>query len=254
VEVSGRRGGWWDSYFDERFLELYGPFLPDEETRREAGAVMEMLGLPRGARLLDLGCGWGRHAIELARAGLRVTGLDLSEPLLAAARQRAAEAGVAVEWVRGDMRELTFESEYDAVVSLFSSLGYFPTERAELAVLRGVRRSLVPGGTLLLETMHRDLLARDFAERDWWEGPRGEHVWVEREFDAVAGVSREWLRWRGGEGPAGEKYHEIRVRSATEWDRLLARAGFRGEEWFGDWDLSPFTHESERLIVLARAR
>jgi cyclopropane fatty-acyl-phospholipid synthase-like methyltransferase len=243
---------WWETYFDEQFLDLYEPFLPEEETRREAGAVLEALGLPRASRILDLGCGWGRHAIELARAGMRVTGLDLSQPLLETARRRAAEAGVEVEWVRADMRKLPYDADFDAVVSLFSSLGYFPTERAELGVLRGVRRALKPGGALLVETMHRDQVAREFAERDWWVGPRGEHVWVEREFDAVAGVSREWLRWRDPEG-MGEKYHEIRVRSATEWHQLLGRAGLRQCEWFGDWELSPFTHESEGLIILARA-
>jgi hypothetical protein len=67
-------------------------------------------------------------------------------------------------------------------------------------------------------------------------------------------VSREWLRWREETGEVIEKYHEIRVRSAPEWDRLLARAGLAAAEWFGDWDLSPFTHEAERLIVLARPR
>ena len=252
--MTGPRRGWWDSYFDERFIELYEPFLPEEETKREVGAVLEILGLPRAARLLDLGCGWGRHAIELARGGLRVTGLDLAAPLLAEARRRADGSGATVDWVRGDMRALPYEDEFDAVISLFSSLGYFPTETDELKVLRGVHRALAPGGVFLLETMHRDQVAREFTERDWWEGPRGEHVWVEREFDAVAGVSREWLRWREETGEVIEKYHEIRVRSAPEWDRLLARAGLAAAEWFGDWDLSPFTHEAERLIVLARPR
>jgi 2-polyprenyl-3-methyl-5-hydroxy-6-metoxy-1,4-benzoquinol methylase len=102
--MTGPRRGWWDSYFDERFIELYEPFLPEEETKREVGAVLEILGLPRAARLLDLGCGWGRHAIELARGGLRVTGLDLAAPLLAEARRRADGSGATVDWVRGDMR------------------------------------------------------------------------------------------------------------------------------------------------------
>lgn len=243
--------GWWSGYFDRDFVELYRPFLPEELTRLEVHGVQEALQLPRGARVLDLACGWGRHAVELAAAGLRVTGLDRSEVLLATGR--AAPGGARVRWVCGDMRELPFRAEFDAVVSLFSSLGYFGSDEGDEQVLREVRRVLRPGGALLVECMHRDLVAREFLERDWWEGEDGTHVWVEREFDAVEGVSREVLRWRGGAGEReGEKRHEVRVRTATEWARLLRAAGLVPEEWFGSWSLAPFEHTSERLIVLAR--
>lgn len=244
--------GWWGRYFDRDFYELYRPFLPPELSREEAAGALEMLGLEVGARLLDLACGWGRHSIEFARAGLRVTGLDRSGTLLALAREAAREAGVRPGWVRGDMRSLPFRESFDAVVSLFSSLGYFASDEEDLRVLRGVREALRPGGLFLLEVMHRDGVAREFVERDWWEGEGGAHVWVEREFDAVEGVSREWLRWRRGRR-SGEKHHVIRVRTATEWAALLRAAGLAPDLWYGGWDLSPFEHTSERLIVLARA-
>lgn len=243
---------WWADYFDEDFVRLYRPFLPEEQSREEAEAVADILGLERGARLLDLACGWGRHSLELARGGLRVTGLDRSGTLLGLAREAALAEGLRVDWVRADMRRLPFRPAFDAVVSLFSSLGYFGSDEEDVAVLRGAREALRPGGLFLLEVMHRDHVAREFVERDWWEGPDGEHVWVEREFDAVLGESREWLRWRKGRR-SGEKHHRIRVRAATEWARLLEVAGLEPEAWFGGWDLSPFEHLSPRLIVLARA-
>lgn len=237
---------WWEDYFDEDFIRIYQPLLPPEAAVAEAESVAGILELSEGARLLDLGCGWGRHAVELAALGFRVTGVDLSEVLLRAARSESAARGLEVAWVGGDVRELPYHQEFEAVVSLFSSMGYFPSEADDLRVLEGVQRALAPGGRLLVETMHRDLIARQYAERDWWRGPDGEPVFVEREFDAVTGISREWLRW--GEV---EKYHEIRVRSAPEWQVLLERAGFVVEEWWGGWDLEPFTHESERLIIVA---
>jgi SAM-dependent methyltransferase len=246
---------WWRDYFDEDFYELYRPFLPEERTQEEVAAVLELLALPAGSRVLDLACGWGRHAVPLAGAGLAVTGLDYSATLLAHARELAAEAGVAVEWVQRDLRELDWEGEFNAVLSLFSSLGYAGggADADDLQVLRGVRRALRPGGAFLLETMHRDHIVRDFAPRDWWIGERGEHVWVHRELDAVAGVVREWLHWRGGGLAAGEKYHELRLRTATEWNVLLRAAGLVPREWYGSWELAPFDHESESLIVLATA-
>src|SRR5690606_35004186 len=129
----------------------------------------------------------------------------------------------------------------------FSTLGYFGVEEGDARVLRGIRRALRSGGSFLLETMHRDLVAREFAERDWWTTPDGDQVWVEREFDAVAGISHEVLRWRAADGAEGEKVHQVRIRSAPEWQVLLTACGLRPMEWFGDWDLHPFAHTSERL-------
>lgn len=250
-EVSPPESDWWATYFDRDFFHLYRPFLPPEATRDEVAGALRLLDLAPGARLLDLACGWGRHSLEFARAGLRVTGVDRSEPLLRLARRAAAEEGVDVHWIRADMRRLPFRAGFDAVVSLFSSLGYFESDEEDLRVLLGAREVLRPGGVFLLEVMHRDHIAREFVERDWWRGESGAHVWVEREFDAVQGVSREWLRWRKGRR-AGEKFHSIRVRSATEWDRLLRTAGLVPEQWCGGWDLAPFEHSAERLVVLAR--
>jgi cyclopropane fatty-acyl-phospholipid synthase-like methyltransferase len=245
---------WFEGYFDEAFIELYRPFLTAERTTDEAAAVLELLELEPGARVLDLACGWGRHSVELARAGLEVTGLDLSETLLARAAKRAEAAGVSVEWVRGDMRELPWRGRFDAVVSLFSSLGYFLSDEEDLRVLRASACSLKPGGLFVLETMHRDQIARGFVERDWWRGEAGRAVWVEREFDAVAGITREWLFFERADGSRGEKYHAMQVRTATEWDHLLRSAGLAPLAWYGDWDFSEFTHESERLIVLAEVK
>lgn len=242
---------WWDGYFDREFVRIYRDFLTPERTVREVEGILEMLDLPEGARVLDLACGWGRHSVELARAGFRVTGLDFSETLLARAAKRAAAAGVEVEWVRGDMREVGRAEEFDAVLSLYSSLGYFLSDEEDLRVLRGAREALRPGGVFLMETMHRDHVLGDYADRDWWETADGATVWVEREFDAVEGVSREWLRWRR-DAETGEKFHALRIRTATEWDALIRAAGLEPLEWYGDWELASFAHTSEVLIVAAR--
>ena len=242
---------WWDGYFDASFIDLYRGFLTPERTRREVQGIREMLALPPNAAVLDLACGWGRPSVALAREGFRVTGVDWSETLLASARRRAEKAGVEVEWVRSDMREIDFDGRFDAVLSLFSSLGYFLSDAEDLRVLQAARRALRPGGFFLLETMHRDHIVGAFAERDWWENEDGTLVWVEREFDAVEGVSREWTRWRRG-AKDGEKYHELRIRNATEWDALIRAAGLVPVEWYGDWELAPFLHTSEDLVVVCR--
>jgi SAM-dependent methyltransferase len=248
-----RSEGWWQTYFDDVFLRIYRPFLDSERTTAEVEAVTQLLPLPASRTLLDVACGWGRHSIALAEEGYEVTGVDLSTRLLEEARRGAAAAKVRVTWKHADMRELDFDGDFDAAISLFSSLGYFGSDADDARVLRGIRSALRPGGLLLLETMHRDLAARDFADRDWWTTPEGDLVWVEREFDAVAGISHEILRWRAVDGTEGEKSHQVRIRSAPEWKALLESCDLRPLEWFGDWDLDRFTHTSERLIVLAVA-
>jgi len=242
---------WYEGYFDETFISLYRDFLTPARTEREVAGLREMVALPPGGEVLDVACGWGRHSVSLARAGFRVTGLDLSETLLARGRKRASAAGVEVDFVRGDMREIPWRGRFDAVLSLYSSLGYFLSDDEDLRVLRGAREALRPDGAFVLETMHRDHIVGDYAARDWWESDDGTTVWVEREFDAVEGVSREWLRWSKGDR-RGEKYHELRIRSATEWDRLLRAAGLVPVDWYGDWELAPFIHSSEDLIVVCR--
>ncbi|HEX9937182.1 MAG TPA: methyltransferase domain-containing protein [Longimicrobium sp.] len=245
------RDGWWEDYFDETFISVYRDFLTPERTEREIEGLLEMVPLPPGGDVLDLPCGWGRHSIALARAGFRVTGLDQSETLLARGRKRAQAAHVEVDFVRGDMREIDWRERFDAVLSLYSSLGYFLSDDEDLRVLRGAAAALRAEGTFVLETMHRDHIVGDYASRDWWETDDGMTVWVEREFDAIDGVSREWTRWTKGK-EAGEKYHELRIRTATEWDVLLRRAGLVPVDWYGDWELAPFTHASADLIVVCR--
>jgi SAM-dependent methyltransferase len=241
---------WWATYFDPTFLRIYEPHV-GHLARGEVEAVAKLLP-SGGGDLLDLACGWGRHAVRLARRGFDVTGFDHSHFLLEEGRRRAASRGVEVRWVQGDMRNLPFREEFDAVVCLFSSLGYFLNDADDLSVIRGIHDALRPGGVFVLDTMHRDLIAREFAERDWWTTPDGDLVWVERDFDPVAGMSEEILRWRTSDGSSGEKRHALRVRSATEWDALLRSGGLEPVDWLGGWDLAPFDPSAPRLVVRAR--
>lgn len=244
---------WWASYFDDVFLRIYRPLLDRERTAQEVEGIVELAGLEPGAKVLDVACGWGRHAIELAKQGFEVTGVDYSPALIAEAREEARKAGVKVKFLCGDMRKLDYRGEFDVVLSLFSSLGYFEAEEDDVEVLKRMREAAGEEGRLVLETMHRDAIARNYVDRDWWETPAGDHVWVERNFDPVRGISDEILRYRALDGTSGAKPHRIRIRNGSEWRVLLEQAGWKPEEWIGDWELEPYTLHSERLIVVCGA-
>jgi ubiquinone/menaquinone biosynthesis C-methylase UbiE len=251
--VSPRRTSaapWWRHAFDDEYHRLHAPLFPEEESRREVAAMVELLGLPAGARVLDAPCGWGRHTRLFAEAGYRAFGMDLSPALLRRARgRRRAPPRLAA----ADLRALPFaERSFDAVVNVFTSLGIMHTDTDDARLLREARRVLVPGGRLLVETMHRDDVVRHYAARDRWELPDGTRVRAWRRFDPVTGLSHERWRWER-DGEAGERMHVLRLRTATEVAALIRRAGFRSVRFYGDWDGAALTLASPRAIVVATA-
>jgi ubiquinone/menaquinone biosynthesis C-methylase UbiE len=242
--------GDWDAIFDESYLRTYVPFLDDERTREEALGAVALAGVDPGAEVLDCPVGFGRHALVLAKTGYRVTGLDRSEIQLAEAERRRGD----VDWpklVRGDYRDLPFPDEsFDAVLNLFTSLGYLDRD-GDVGVLREFRRVLRPGGALVVETMHRDRLARVFGERRWDWLPDGSLFLQEREADWVAGTCSTLHMIVTPDGVRSERRFVHRPYSATEWVGMLGEAGFVGIECFSDWGGESPPTPDLRLIVRA---
>jgi SAM-dependent methyltransferase len=201
LEVDPR---WFDGFFDDDWLTLLELRSTPERNEAEVDFVVQALELEPGERVLDVACGVGRHSIELARRGLRVTGLDLSAPSIERARAAAEDAGVHVEFVHGDMRELPWTDEFDAAVNLFSSFGYFATEEENQGALAEIAESLKARGRLLLETVHIFGIVRQFRARHWDDLPDGELLVEDREFDLLSGPDqRELDVRRNGRQPPG---------------------------------------------------
>lgn len=240
--------GWWRDYFGADYFDLHVDLFPEELSRREVAGMIELLQLPAGARILDAPCGWGRHTALFAEQGYDVVGCDLSHALLREMR----EAGPGpIPRIAADIRMLPLrDASFDAVLNVFTSLGLFLDDAEDLRALRGAFRLLRPGGRLLLESMHRDDVIADYAERDRWFLPDGTEVRVRRRFDPVAGISYEKLQWKRGE-KKGRKQHALRLRTAGEIDGLLRAAGFDEIEYYGDWDGRPFSHRDSSLIAVA---
>ena len=158
---------WWQEAFDDSYLHIYAHL--DRSAEEMARHIGNRLALPPGAEIPDLCGGYGRVAIPLAHRGYRMTVLDLSEPLLAEGKRRAHEAGVEINWRHGDMREIPSGSHFDAVISIFTSFGYFDDDTENERVLEGAAQALNPGGLFLINVIHREALFWLGMARRWEE-------------------------------------------------------------------------------------
>jgi SAM-dependent methyltransferase len=241
----------WDAFFSDFYLRAYAGAARDEDAGEQALAAARLAGCPDGGDLLDVPCGFGRHAIPLAAAGYRVVGVDRSQPLLDEARRRGG--GVRrLKFVRADYRELPFaDGSFDAAINLFSSLGYLGDEE-DTRVPAEIGRVLRPGGRLVIETMHRDRLVSGFHEHDWELLGEGRLLLEQRTFDPVAGVAQSTQTLVETTGARESRTFSVRVYSVTELLAMLARAGFGETRCHGDLRGARFGTDTRLVIVAQR--
>ena len=245
--------GTWDAFFSDFYLRAYAGEQRREEARAQALAAARLAGCPEGGEVLDAPCGFGRHAVPLAEAGYRVTGVDRSDALLAEARRRAGSA----RWprlVQADYRRLPFpDGTFDAAVNLFTSLGYLGDE-GDTEVLAEIGRVLRPGARLVVETMHRDNLVRDFRAQDWRLLGEGRLLLEQRTFDVAAGVAQSTQTIVEPSGERDSRTYSVRVYAVTELVALVRRAGaFAEVRCLGGLDGGPLTTGSRLVVVATRA-
>jgi SAM-dependent methyltransferase len=250
---TSRARPWFVDLFDEDYLRTL-PFLTPQATQAEAEFVINAMNLAPGAQVLDLGCGYGRHAMELAARGFHVVGLDLSTPLLVRGGEEAHRRGLTINFVRGDMRELDFENQFDGVYCLFSTFGYFDDETNK-KTLQNVARALKPNGKVLVEILNRDYVIADLPTRVWWEGD-GCVVLEEVElnyFSSRIQVNRSVVF---DDGRQLEQEISVRAYSLHEVGKLMHAAGFRVLEVSGGYQMRGrfFGNQSRHIIVLAERK
>ncbi len=237
-----------EAAFDDDYLYFYEELLTPERTAAEVDLVWKLLELEPGLELLDLACGHGRIANPLAERGVRVTGLDATPLFLELARADAADRGVEVEYVEGDMRSIPWRGRFDRVLSWFTSFGYFGDDENR-RVLQEACEALKPGGLLAVEVNHRDNLLGRYLEEVVVE--RGDDRMTDRHrFDVETSRSydeRTIIR----DGKQRSFRFAVRMLTAAELRDWMLEAGFRETQAFGE-DGKPLTLEHRRMTVVAR--
>jgi len=246
---------WYEEFFGEDYIRFHlrgGEWL-EERTVPQCDFAVSALGLQSGARVLDLCCGQGRASVELARRGFRVSGLDSSQYLLDLAQHRAADAGVEVEFVRRDMRDIPWENNFDAVINLFTSFGYLESDGEDQRVLEAVHRALRPGGRLLIDHHNRERTSAVFGggRKDWYEH-EGHLVLDYEEWDVLRARMSMPRTIIAPDGSRRQTGFILRIYAHSETMAMLHRAGLEWDRSYGGYDGSDYRHDSRGMIVIAR--
>jgi cyclopropane fatty-acyl-phospholipid synthase-like methyltransferase len=226
----------------------------DERTAREANGVAHLLALKEGQRILDVPCGYGRHAISLAHRGYDVVGVDLNEQHLQMARSAAAADGLEIKFVKGDMLTLSMPQKFDAVINMFYSFGFFDTDEENMTVLRNFRHVLRPGGQFL---MHTDVnvprvVSCQYKTSETRSLVSGGTLRIREQYNrATKRIDGAWIIDKDGQ--TEEKLYSVRVYEVAEFTAMCLQAGFKSCTAFGSWEGGRYSsQDSEEIVFVAK--
>lgn len=243
---------WYEDFFHGIALDLWRKAFPPEQTRLEVDFLERTLGLQPGARVLDVPCGGGRHAVELASRGFRVTGVDLSREAIEEARERAAARRLAVEWRHADMRDLEWQAEFDAAFCFGNSFGYLePGGMREF--VRALSGALKPAGRFVLDSgMAAESVLPNLQEREWTQ--IGDILFLEenRYHAEESCVETTYTFVQGGVTHTRTGLHW--VYTLRELRSLLAEAGLTVGNLYRSLEGEPFLVGSRYLLVVAEKK
>ena len=240
---------WWKTFFNGLVVDFWRAAMPPEATTAEADFLARHLALAPGARVLDVACGDGRLALELARRGFRLTGVDISEDFLAAGRRSAGDQGLAIDWRLSDMRDLPWSEDFDGAFCAGSSFGFLG-DAGDRDFIQAVARTLKRGARLAIDAVKAaEVIAPHFRARHTME-VQDIRFEAENRYDPAAGwMESRYTITRGDRREVRTARH--RIYTYREVEAMLADAGFEGIQGLGSLSGEPFAPGSPRLIFVA---
>lgn len=240
---------WFETYFAGLYGEVLAATFSEADSLAQADLIARLLDLRPGEAVLDIPCGMGRLSLPLARMGFAVTGLDIEKLFVDKARRAAEKDDLDARFIAADMREISFDSEFDAAFNYFTSFGYF-SEADNFEFLRKLRASLRPGGRFAVELINKAWLVTNFRAQTTDE-LAGVSMETHRTWDAGASrVTAETVFKKGGR--TERHTQSVRVYSPAEVAALLEQAGFEEVRLFGADGRGAPAPDSPRFTAVAR--
>lgn len=238
---------WYVESFKQDYLQVYA-HRNDQKGDEEIEAIVKLLKMKRGSNVLDLCCGHGRHSRALARRGFYVTGYDLSEVLLAEARRRSKGMNL-IRYIQGDVRQLPFDAEFDYVLNLFTSFGYFERQEENQQVFDGIYQSLKPGGQFLVDFLNPPYVRATLKP------------YTEQEVDQLKIIERRKIEMgyviktiEVHDGDEVRLYEErVRLFTVEEMEEMIGKAGLELTALYGNLKGEKYDPQnSPRMILVGR--
>ncbi len=239
---------WYEQWFSRDEYDVLYSNRDDDEAVSLVTLIESAVHADPGSLILDVGCGRGRHALEFARRGYQVTGLDLSERSLEVARERAAEENLNVEFIRGDMRNPVDKETFDGVVNLFTAFGYFEAWSDHQKAVDSMAAAIKPGGFVVQDFLNPSYVVNKLVPTD------------SREIGDVTVKQRRWidegriLKEIIFSGPDGSHtfFESVALLERKDFDVLYESAGLELENVWGDYAGGPHSEDSPRMILFSR--
>ncbi len=267
MEQTIQQEEWWGSeggFFGKIYLEgdnslegfLHNPKDLEARIENEINGVIRLCTLQEGSAILDCPSGYGRHSLALARRGFQVVGMDINNFFLKIANEQRKKLALAnCRFEKKDMRTLNFSDEFDAVINMFYSFGFFASEEENFKVLTNFHKALKPGGRFLMHT-HITLpkiMNGDYKRHEIRTLKSGNKLELFRNYnpDTKRENGQWFIIYPDGRKEASTPY-SMRIYSTKEFIELCRSAGFTKVDAYGDWDGVRYKDVSPLLISIAK--
>lgn len=237
---------WFESWFDSPYYHILYQNRDEQEASRFVARLMEEIQLPKGSSVLDLACGKGRHSVFLHSLGYNVLGVDLSENSIYQAKKQEEEG---LRFSVGDMRQPQGQAEFDLVVNLFTSFGYFGSEAENEKTLQAISESLKPGGRLVIDFMNTSKVVAQLVPQAELER-NGIRFFIRKRLEN--GIIYKSIRFTD-QGKDWAFEEKVQALTETDFRRLFEKTGFQVVLLSGNYELGPYLpHQSDRMVFFLK--
>ncbi len=219
------------------------------ETKKEVEQIISLTGIVGNSKILDLCCGQGRHSLEFARRGFKVTGIDRTKKYLERAIKEATRKNLSIEFTNEDIRNFKSESYFDMIINMYTSFGYFEKHEENMKVLHNCYESLSSNGKLLIDLVGKEILKKKFKESESTTIEGITYIEQRKLIGDWKMIENKWKLINGLQEREFKLSHWLY--SAEELKEMLSETGFHSIKIFGDLSGIRYDENAKRLIAIA---
>ena len=237
------------NFFSRGSPYLAHPLLTPQRTKTEIDFLLSKISIPDAGFILDIGCGFGRHSIELAQRGYNLVGIDPSQTMIEAARLASKGLANMPQFIQVHAEDYQTDQRFDAVLCLFTTLGQIEGDQDNHRLVGQAANLLKPGGCFILEVPHREWVIKNLKTNEGFKSPEGSTA-IERSYDPEGSMVTEIFTI---ETPTESRVFLLRycIFDVAELDNLIKSSGLITLNTYGGYQDVPLDVDSPTVVILA---